>query len=210
MAFLQKEFVHQAILLRRENVRAEIQVVAVIVNEFERKHAKASVPRSEFERKPMARLEKRRVMRNPEDRSSFGIHVRIRDVRRIETFAVILALLLTPLVLLAQSESGGAGCDRMCCLPDGPHAAPIERAGRAAAINNDMTCHHGVAGHRMTCQMRANHSGSFVGPVAPIPPTLVSAGGRLVAPVGARDLLADNLEKTSSGFSSLPLEPPRS
>jgi hypothetical protein len=38
-AILQKPFINETVLLGRKNVRTEVQVISVIVNELERKHA---------------------------------------------------------------------------------------------------------------------------------------------------------------------------
>ncbi len=38
-AILQEPFINESVLLRRKNMRAEVQIVAVVVNELERQHA---------------------------------------------------------------------------------------------------------------------------------------------------------------------------
>jgi hypothetical protein len=133
---------------------------------------------------------------------------RISAVRRAQAITLILALLGIPLVLLAQSGPGGAGCDRMCCLTHGHHAAQPRNEG-SRAQDEEMTCHHGATGHMMECQMRASHHGSFSSPVAPIPPTMLSAGASIAAPDLTTEIPSRNLEVAISGFDSPPFEPPR-
>jgi len=45
-ALRQKSFTHQAVLLRRKNVRAQIQIVALMINQFEWQHDFSSLSRS--------------------------------------------------------------------------------------------------------------------------------------------------------------------
>jgi hypothetical protein len=139
---------------------------------------------------------------------AFGIRVRLCDVRRVHAIILVLALLAAPLAFLAQSRLDGAGCDRMCCMSHGHHAAQIERTSDRAE-SQEMGCHHGAAGHAMKCQMRANHSANLSGPVAPIPPTVLSAAGRVTAPAVTNEISLSFQEKASSGFSTPPFEPPR-
>jgi hypothetical protein len=129
-------------------------------------------------------------------------------VRRTQAIALILALLATPLVLLAQSGPGGAGCDRMCCLPHGHHAPQPQTEG-SRAQDEEMACHHGPAGHMMKCQMRANHPANLSGPVAPIPPTILTAAGLMAAPAVTNEIPFRFQEEASSGFSTPPFNPPR-
>jgi hypothetical protein len=119
-----------------------------------------------------------------------------------------LALLAMPLVLLAQSGFDGAGCDRMCCLMHGHHAAQPQNED-SRAQDEEMACHHGAAGHLMKCQMRSNHQRVFSSPAAPIPPTMLSAGANVAAPDITTEIPSRNLEAALPGFDSPPFEPPR-
>jgi hypothetical protein len=129
-------------------------------------------------------------------------------MRRVQAIALILAVLAMPLVFLAQSGLDGAACDRMCCLLHGHHAAQSQNEG-SRAQDEEMTCHHGAAGHSMKCQMRASHHGIFPSPVAPIPPTMLSAEANVAVPDLTTEIQIRNLEVALPGFDSPPFEPPR-
>jgi hypothetical protein len=129
-------------------------------------------------------------------------------VRRAQAITLILAMLAAPLVLLAQSGPGAAGCDRMCCLPH-RHHAPQPQSEGSRAQDEEMACHRGAAGHTMKCQMSARHSGIISGRVAPFPPTILPATGHLAAPAIASETRFSNQNKIPIGFSSPPFEPPR-
>ena len=142
--------------------------------------------------------------------SAHKLHrVRLRAARRTQSITLIMALPATPLVLLAEGQfAGNEGCDRMCCLRHG-HRTTQTQDDDGRAQTPEKNCNRGAVGHAMKCQMRANHSGNLSSPVAPIPPTLLSAGGRMVTPSTASEILFANDQKPSSGFCSPPFEPPR-
>lgn len=56
-AVRQELVVDHAIFLRRKNVRAQVEIVAVVIDKFERQHDSKSVSRSFDERKLLPRME---------------------------------------------------------------------------------------------------------------------------------------------------------
>lgn len=97
----------------------------------------------------------------------------------------------------------------MCCLRHRQPTAPTRPEGIKRAPDEEPTCHHGAAGHRMQCQMKMNYSGVFSSPIAPIPPALLSAGARVVAPHVESEILSRYLRTALPGYSYPPFEPPR-
>jgi hypothetical protein len=129
-------------------------------------------------------------------------------MRRLECLLVILALLATPLALLARTRANNmADCDGMCCLP---HAGRSHPPRVVESSYDGIACHHGAAGHMLMCSMRSGHHGFDYGLLAPIAPTLVSAARRIAAPEASRNFASRLVAFSVVGFSSAPFEPPRS
>jgi hypothetical protein len=120
-------------------------------------------------------------------------------MRRAQAILVIVALLATPLALLARGVNGEASeCSSMCCLPHGHHAAQ----------HKDMECQHHGIGHVFECTMNSGRHTAY-GLVAPIVPTLPSAIAFLAIPDVHSDMLAQYRELSAAGLLSVPLQPPR-
>lgn len=138
--------------------------------------------------------------------------VESRAMRRVQAILVIVALLATPLALLARAKDAGmADCDGMCCLPHGAHHHSPARNTAPASHDEEMACHHGALGHMMECSMRSGQHRMDYGLLAPFPPSHTSASAAIVRPrvsrIGNSQLPAGNL---SAGFLAGPFQPPRS
>lgn len=118
---------------------------------------------------------------------------------RAKAILVIVAMLATPLALLARRVHGETSeCTSMCCLPHGHHAAQ----------HQSMECQHGTSGHLFECTMTPGHHMEY-GLIAPIVPTLPSAVAFIAIPDISRDTLAQFAEVSAVGVRSGPFQPPR-
>src|ERR1700729_2166523 len=98
-------------------------------------------------------------------------------MRRAQAILVIVALLATPLALLARSAAGSmSGCAGMCCPAHGAHAARV--------LHEKMLCHQGELGHVFECAMTSGHHGVDYGLIVTVAPTAPSA----IASVGIPDI----------------------
>jgi hypothetical protein len=120
-------------------------------------------------------------------------------MRRAQAIFVIVAMLATPLALLARGVSSEASeCSSMCCLPHGHHAAQ----------HKDMECEHGATGHVFECSLTSSHHTAY-GMIAPIVPTVPSAIAFLAVPDNSREILAQFGELSAAGLVSVLFQPPR-
>jgi len=120
-------------------------------------------------------------------------------MRRAQAILVIVAMLATPLALLARGVSSEASeCSSMCCLPHGHHAAQ----------HKDMGCEHGAAGRLFECSITSSHHTPY-GMIAPIVPTVPSALAFLAIPDISREILAQFGELSAAGLVSVLFQPPR-
>jgi hypothetical protein len=123
-------------------------------------------------------------------------------MRRAQAILVIVALLATPLALLARTAEGSmSACAGMCCPTHRPHAARV--------LHENMPCHHGNAGQFFECTMTPGHHGIDYGLIAPVGPTTPSAIVFIGAPDVNRTTTGQHAEVAISGFLSTPLQPPR-
>lgn len=133
-------------------------------------------------------------------------------MRRVQAILVIIALLATPLALLARADdSGMADCNGMCCLPHGGHHHSPARNASPEPQQQEMACHHGALGHMMECSMRSGHHRMDYGLLAPFPPAQTSVVTSLDRPKVSR--LANSHfpdGKLSAGFLAGTFQPPRS
>src|SRR5580658_6725913 len=123
-------------------------------------------------------------------------------MRRAKAILVIVALLATPLALVARSANRMAGCAGMCCPLHGSHASRV--------LHEKMTCQHTDVQHIIECTMTSGHHGTDNGFIAPVAPTAPSATTAVGKPDVRRNTLYGLHERSYSGFSSAPFEPPRS
>jgi hypothetical protein len=133
-------------------------------------------------------------------------------MRRIQAIFVIVALLATPLALLARAvEPGMPDCNGMCCLPHGGHHHAPARNSSLEPQKDGMACHHGAAGHMMECSMSSGQQRMDYGLIAPFPPAQASALVFVEQPKVSRfansQFPADNFP---AGFLVGPFQPPRS
>jgi hypothetical protein len=120
-------------------------------------------------------------------------------MRRAQSILVIVALLTTPLALLARSVNGEASeCTSMCCLRHSHHAS----------LHQGMECQHGTTGHVVECNMTSGHPMDY-GLIAPIVPTLPSAMAFIAVPDVSRGILTQFGAVSAAGILSAPFEPPR-
>jgi len=110
-------------------------------------------------------------------------------MRRVSIVVVILALLATPLALLARALScESTACTMTCCLPHGSHAHP-----------GSAMC---------PCSKSGKQLPDF-GRIAPMAPTTPEKFASVDEPDRAREFLCDLLPSTAQGFASAPFNPPR-
>lgn len=133
-------------------------------------------------------------------------------MRRVQAILVIVALLATPLALLARAvDPGMPDCNGMCCLPHGAHHHAPARNSTPEPPKDDMACHHGAAGHTMECSMKSGQQRMDYGLIAPFPPSRTSSIALIDRPKASRlsnsQSPAGNL---SAGFFAGPFQPPRS
>ncbi len=133
-------------------------------------------------------------------------------MRRTQAILVIIALLSTPLALLARvNDPGMSDCNGMCCLPHGSHHHSPARTPPPEPQKDGMACHHGAAGQMMECSMNSGQHRMDYGLLAPFPPARVSELASVDVPKVSRfansRIPADNL---SAGFLAGPFQPPRS
>lgn len=116
--------------------------------------------------------------------------------RRIQSVALILALLAAPLALLSRSYACSAGqCTMICCLPH-QHARAMS-----------MHCHSDAAGAcAMHCDSKKNVD---YGLASPLPPTQLQAAFTLPEPAPAEMFFLAGNPRVANGFSRIPFEPPR-
>ncbi|HXX17847.1 MAG TPA: hypothetical protein VEJ46_00450 [Candidatus Acidoferrum sp.] len=113
-------------------------------------------------------------------------------MRRAKAMLVIVALLATPLALVARAMAcESAACTMMCCLPHGfhPHAG------------QPMTCH---------CQTKSGKQLPDFGLIAPIAPTMTEQFVAVDAPDAFRRSMQISSQAPTQGFSIGPFNPPRS
>jgi hypothetical protein len=132
-------------------------------------------------------------------------------MRRTQAIIVIVALLSTPLALLARAAGPEAmACnDGLCCLPHGPHHSTPHHAPQRPA-HEGMSCEHGTASHIIECTMNSSHHRMDYGLVSPIAPTkpsgVVSITLLNLPRVAGFQAPAQNLP---AGFLPSPFQPPR-
>jgi hypothetical protein len=127
-------------------------------------------------------------------------------MRRAQAILAIVALLASPLALLARGSAGAASCDRMCCLPHGWLSGQLRTP---TGQPEGMSCHHGSAGHMMNCVMKSGDHRADYGLNAPLAPTTPSAIVSLTIPRDLRLTISRRSIVSSAGYRSAPFEPPR-
>ncbi len=122
-------------------------------------------------------------------------------MRRAHAILVILALLATPMALLARSDCDSSACDCMCDL--------VNRTLLAHAHHGPALCGQ-AAGSLHQCAMHTKHHppdyglNTLMAPTAPLPVA------SLMASITTAQAFATQMLSTPSGFLAAPFEPPRS
>jgi hypothetical protein len=142
----------------------------------------------------------------------------LRAMLRAQAVLVIVALLATPLALLARAnDSGMADCNGMCCLPHGHHVqqpAPMHHATPMTPAQ-DPSCHHEGAPPTSTlncsldCAMHSSPHGANYGLLNPIAPTKPSSLFSLRLPWQTQSASSGATAFPRSGFLASPFQPPR-
>jgi hypothetical protein len=124
---------------------------------------------------------------------------RVFAMRRAQSILVIIALLATPLALVARTDSPEESqCSRMCCLVRRGHSAKPHR------------CICGVPAQRLQCAMKPMPHTPDYGLNAPMAPTEPSSLVSLAALQTERGFVVSPAQPLPSGFSPVPFQPPRS
>lgn len=131
-------------------------------------------------------------------------------MRRMQAILVIVALLSTPLALLARAMgTESMACnDGMCCLPHEPHRSTAHHA-HQGTVHEGMSCEHGTASHIIECTMNAGHHLDY-GLLSPIAPTKPSAlAGVAASHPPNMAAVRSAAQDISAGFVANPFQPPR-
>jgi len=122
-------------------------------------------------------------------------------MRRAHAILVILALLATPMALLARSDCDRSACDCMCTL--------VNKTLLAHGHHAPLLCGQ-AAGSMHQCAMNTKHHppdyglNTLMAPTAPLPVA------SLAASITTAQVFAPQMLSTPSGFLAAPFEPPRS
>lgn len=125
-------------------------------------------------------------------------------MQRAHAMLVILALMATPMALLARSGNDGANCICLCSMLYKSHDPQAQRS-RGKAM-----CGH-CPGQNRTCAMNAQNHPPDLGLNTMMAPTAPSLHVTLRTMVtSARLRLLQSSQFAPRGFLSVPFEPPRS
>jgi hypothetical protein len=122
-------------------------------------------------------------------------------MRRAHALLVILALLATPMALLARSDCSASACDCMCSL--------VNRALAVQAHRGPKLCGQAAGSLRQCAMNTPRHPPDYglntlMAPTAPLPIAAFAASTETAHVFTPRELSAP------SGFLGVPFEPPRS
>jgi hypothetical protein len=133
-------------------------------------------------------------------------------MRRVKAILVIVALLSTPLAVLAQTASEDMpSCGGVCCLPH--HGAHHPASHLPPAQNHERpsnACEHGSQAPVLNCAFNCGDTRTvhfFVSPLAPTKPSNLAFIENLDRPTAARYHL--ELTAVVPGFLAIPFQPPR-
>lgn len=120
----------------------------------------------------------------------------------------MVALLATPLALLARSVSPAAECDKMCCPVNQTHSSPMQNE-MAHETSTATHCRH-AASMDMDCCMESGRNALPYGLLALMAPTNPSAHARLTPPEVLSRFFATTVYSTPHETTTEFFEPPRS
>jgi hypothetical protein len=130
-------------------------------------------------------------------------------MRRGQAIFVILALLASPLALLARAAADSTSdCNRMCCLKHGPHSAHMHHPMKSPVAQGAFCPHRGTE-KDCRCVMKGGHDHVDYGFLVPIAPTAASAILSVQIPDASSGMFLPLTEFPATGFLSAPFEPPR-
>jgi hypothetical protein len=128
---------------------------------------------------------------------------KVSAMRRVHAIFVIVALLATPLALLARADCGETMCDCMCSLVQ-KSLSSQEQHPHAKTLCGQAT------GQKQTCTMNAKHHPPDYGLNTLMAPTAPLSFAVLPPLDAARQIVVQRPQSTSTGFLSAPFQPPRS
>lgn len=121
-------------------------------------------------------------------------------MHRAHAILVILALLATPMALLARSDCSESACDCTCTL--------VNKTFLAHGRRGPLLCGQ-AAGSMHQCAMNTKHHPPDYGLNALMAPTAPLPVASLAASVIRADVFAPQMPSAPSGFLAAPFEPPR-
>jgi hypothetical protein len=121
-------------------------------------------------------------------------------MRRAQAVLVLIALLTTPLALLARSEACADACTNSCCIA-------LHHSAKGPAAEH---CHgaNQVPSARCCDEPTSNHSLDY-GFTILMPLSIIPNIARIEAPAISRAAAAPNFLIIYTAFRSAPFEPPR-
>ena len=129
-------------------------------------------------------------------------------MQRVQAILVMVALLATPLALLARATPLPADCDMMCCPASQSHSAPIQNLMHHETSTANHCLHH--AGEMDgNCYMRSGRAALPFGLLALMAPTNPSSHARLAPPAVSLRSFASLVSFAPQGPSVDLFEPPR-
>lgn len=131
-------------------------------------------------------------------------------MQRVQAILVMVALLATPLALLARTTSPSADCDMMCCPANHSRSTPMPMQNsmhHEANLANH--CLYHAADMDMTCCMESGRSALPYGLLAMMAPTNPSAHARLAPPAVSLRSFVTLDPFAPQGSSADLFEPPR-
>lgn len=182
---------NHAVLLRRKHVRAQVQVIPLMVNQLEWQHNFSSLTPGVLRRNANSR--------HPHAaKSSLSLTgcATILRMPRFPAILVVIAMLATPLALLAR----GLACDSSEC-------DCMAMCQRQAAQDRHLC---GAVKHAPMCGTHQGRHAIDYGFIAPIAPTAPLPPAQLALPALSSEFLTPYTQFAVTGFASAPFEPPRS
>ncbi|MGH9758427.1 MAG: hypothetical protein ACRD4M_11880 [Candidatus Acidiferrales bacterium] len=129
-------------------------------------------------------------------------------MRRVQAILVMVALLATPLALLARTVSPAADCDMVCCPVNRAHSTPMQNE-MHHETSTATHCRH-AASMDMDCCMESGRNALPYGLLALMAPTKPYPHATLTPPSMSLRFFAATNPSTPRGPSTEFFEPPRS
>jgi hypothetical protein len=126
---------------------------------------------------------------------------KVSAMRRVHAIFVIVALLATPLALLARADCGETICDCMCSL--------VQKSLSSRDQHPAKTLCGQATSQKPTCTMNAKHHPPDYGLNTLMAPTAPLSFAALPSPNSARHAVDQHAQFFPLGFLSQPFQPPR-